>query len=206
MIQDIKQNINKVDFELKQLFENVYISDKTERGNFLFSITANKMFLFEGCKKRVEVKVDINKNDLNGNVVKWSYSLNPLNENAERIEKVSYIQTLAKDIYDIDANKRMVKEYFNQLEAHVDLICENSEFEAEAADALTIIMNIYNKYGKYENLTADLQPDSGGYIILKCYEVFSMSDKFRIESELKGTEKVAYVSFNDALKEIKITL
>ena len=165
------------------------------------------MFLFEGCKKRVEVKVNIDFEDIKTNIVKWSYSLNPLTENAETIERVSYLNNIANDIYEIASNKRMVKEYFDSLEAHVDLILENEDvsFEKEGATALTMVMDVCKKYGTYENAVANIQPD-GGYIILTSANVMPMSDKFRIEKELLATEKVAYVSFYDAKKEIKITL
>ena len=41
MVLDIKQNINKIDFDLKKLFENVYITEKAEKGNFYVEISAN---------------------------------------------------------------------------------------------------------------------------------------------------------------------
>jgi len=142
---DFKQNINKIDNELKKLFENVYITEKADKGNFYVEITANKMFLFEGCKKRVEVKAQISKSELNKNIVNWSYSLNPLNETSEKINKTSYLSGIANDIYDIASNRRMIKEYFNALEAHVDLINE-SNVEEEGLNALTIITNIVKEY------------------------------------------------------------
>ena len=205
MIQDIKLNINKIDGDLKTLFENVFISEKTDRNKYFFSISANKMFLFEGCKKRVEVKVNIDFEDIKTNIVKWNYLLNPLTENSETIERVSYVNSIANDIYDIACNRKMVKEYFDSLEAHVDLILEKSDFIVEGTNTLVDIMEICNKYGTYENTSANVQPD-GGYVILTCNELMPMSNKFRIEKELLATEKVAYVSFDDAKKEIKITL
>ena len=207
MIQDIKLNINKIDGDLKTLFENVSISEKTDRNKYFFSISANKMFLFEGCKKRVEVKVNIDFEDIKTNIVKWNYLLNPLTENSETIERVSYVNSIANDIYDIACNRKMVKEYFASLEAHVDLILENEDvsFEKEGANVLTMIMDVCKKYGTYENVVTNIQPDAG-YVILTCNELMPMSNKFRIEKELLATEKVAYVSFDDAKKEIKITL
>ena len=203
MILDIKQNINKIDNDLKDLFENVYIAEKADKGNFFVSITANKMFLFEGCKKRVEVKVDINKTDLNNNIIKWNYSLNPLNEKAEKIEKVSYLHSIAKDIYDIAANKRMVNEYFSSLEAHVDLILENNmSVEEEGANALTTITNIVKEYvGNISQLSSDIQTE-GGWI--EYTTNIDMANKFRLEKRLLESGLVSYVSFNDGV--IKVTL
>lgn len=202
MILDIKQNINKIDNDLKDFFENVYIAEKADKGNFFVTITANKMFLFEGCKKRVEVKVDINKNDLNGNTIKWNYSLNPLNENTGKIERVSYLHSIAKDIYDIAANKRMVNEYFSSLEAHVDLILENMSTEEEGLNAITTITNIVKEYaGNISQLSSNIQTE-GGWI--EYTAEIDMADKFRLEKRLLESGLVSYVSFNDGV--IKITL
>ena len=201
MILDIKQNINKIDNDLKDLFENVYIAEKADKGNFFVSITANKMFLFEGCKKRVEVKVDINKTDLNNNIIKWSYSLNPLNEKAEKIEKISYLHSIAKDIYDIAANKRMVNEYFSSLEAHVDLILENTT-EEEGADTLLTITNIVKEYvGTISQLSSNIQTECGW---IEYTANVDMANKFRLEKRLLESGLVSYVSFNDGI--IKVTL
>lgn len=202
MILNIKQNINKIDNDLKDLFENVYIAEKADKGVFFVTITANKLFLFEGCKKRVEVKVDINKTDLNNNIIKWNYSLNPLNENTGKIERVSYLHSIAKDIYDIASNKRMVNEYFSSLEAHVDLILENMSTEEEGLNALTSITNIVKEYARnISQLSSNIQTEGG------CIEYtadIDMANKFRLEKRLLETGLVSYVSFNDDI--IKVTL
>lgn len=186
----IKENINKIDYELKQLFENVYISDKTQKNSFLFHISCNKMFLFEGCKKRVEVIVDINKEDLKSNNIKWSYSLNPLNENAERIEKYSTINTIAKDIYDIADNRRMVNEYFNSLESHVDLINESANVEITDINTTNLVVDIVSKYSKGIKYTPT---EKNINFILT--EKLSMANMFRLEKDLLDSGKVNSVSF-----------
>jgi hypothetical protein len=192
----IKENINKIDYELKQLFENVYISDKTKKNNFLFHISCNKMFLFEGCKKRVEVIVDINKEDLKSNNIKWSYSLNPLNENAERIERYSTIDTITKDIYDIADNRRMVNEYFNSLESHVDLINESVNVDTDI-DTTNLLVNIVSKYSKGIKYTPT---EKNINFILT--EKISMANMFRLEKDLLDSGKVNSVSFTN--ENIKI--
>lgn len=194
MILDIKENINKMDSELKALFENVYISEKSIKGDFFFSITANKMFLFEGCKKRIEVKVDINKNDLKGKTIKWKYSLNPLNENAETIERVSYLNNIANDIYDIASNKRMVNEYFSSLESHVDLITESVEAKENIIDILKSVIAKYPAPVLIEETKESI----------KLIGNLKMSEKFNLERELLATEKVEYVSFDENIIKIKL--
>ncbi len=143
---NIKVNINKIDNDLKHLFENVFITEKSEKNIYFVEILANKLFLFESCKKRVEVKVNITKNDLINNVIKWHYSINPLDEKANWIEKISNINNIANDIYDVANNKRMVNEYFSSLEEHFDLILENN--------TSTEIKEVENKEEKLKNLFA----------------------------------------------------
>jgi len=212
MIQDIKLNINKIDAELKTLFENVYIAEKTDRNKYFFSISANKMFLFEGCKKRVEVKVNIDYEDLKTNIVKWNYSLNPLTENAQTIERVSYVNNIANDIYDIACNRRMVKEYFDALEAHVDLILECGDVYGESIcrslseSRLKDINKIVEKYIPISNIVSNLNTNmyfnTKGSI--EYTAEISMSNKFRLEKELMESGFVDYVSFNEG--KIKIAV
>jgi hypothetical protein len=216
---DIKQNINKIDSDLKNLFENVYITEKAGKGIYYVEISANKMFLFEGCKKRVELKAYISMDDLKSNIIKWNYSLNPLNESADRIEKVSYAHSVAKDMYDIVSNKRMVKEYFDALEAHVDLILENNEFPGATCwfDNSTPEYNEYKQrifdiYSKISNIVkkqvpckegfSNISSENSGFINFIPENKMTMVDKFNLEKELLSYEKVSYVSFgsNDTIK------
>ena len=229
VLDDIKQNINKIDSDLKNLFENVYITEKVGKGIYFVEISANKMFLFEGCKKRVEVKVYINKDNLKFDNIKWNYSLNPLTESADRIERISFINTIAKDIYDIASNKRMVKEYFNALESHVDLILEctppepgwKAPTEAERREMFCgFIEEMVKKYTeeisgedrKLENTTKMVNHYLTGSPMetivptgtIEYTTNISMANKFRLEKELTESGLVKYVSFNDG--KVKVTI
>lgn len=229
-LDDIKQNINKIDFELKKLFENVYITEKSDKNNFYVEISCNKVFLFEGCKKRVEVKAYINKDDLKYDNIKWSYSLNPLLENSNKIERVSYINSISKDIYDIAENKRMVNEYFNSLEAMVDLILEECTpppagwkppTEMERREMFCgFIEEMVKKYTdkissedrKLENTTKMVPHYLTGspmeHIVptgtIEYTAEISMANKFRLEKELTESGLVKFVSFNDG--KVKVTI
>jgi len=223
MVLDIKQNINQIDFELKQLFENVYIAEKVDKNNFFVEITANKLFLFEGCKKRVEVKVNISKNDLRTNIVKWNYSVNPLNENSEKIERVSYMKSISNEIYEIASGKRMLKEYFNSLEAQVDLILEctppeagwvaPTEFETRGRFC-AFIESVVKKYTeKISNIeqkletridTSFFQASLVPFGSIEYTAEISMADKFRLEKELLESGLVKFVSFNEGV--VKVTI
>jgi hypothetical protein len=223
-LEDIKQNINSIDFDLKKLFENVYITEKADKQGYFVEISCNKMFTFESCKKRVEVKAYINKDSLKFDTIKWSYSLNPLTENAQKIERTSYVKSLAKDIYDIADNKRMVKEYFDSLESHVDLILEECTppeagwvppTEMETRERVcNFIEDVVKKYTeKISNIDSNLvtkishdffqaTPVPTGSI--EYTTELSMANKFRLEKELMESGIVRFVSFNDG--KVKVTI
>lgn len=211
-LDDIKQNINKIDSELKNLFENVYVTEKANKQGYFLEISCNKVFLFEGCKKRVEVKAYINKDDLKYDTIKWSYSLNPLKENAESISRVSYINNIAKDIYDIADNKRMVKEYFNSLDAMVDLILECGDVYGESIcrslneSRLKDINKIAEKYISVSNVISNLDTNSHFNTrgTIEYTSEISMANKFRLEKELMESGLVDYVSFNEG--KVKVTV
>lgn len=198
MILNIKENINKIDRDLKELFENVYISEVTDRNNYLFSIKANQMFLFENCRKRIEVDVLINKENLKTNTITWSYSTNPLNENADRIERVSLINNIANDMYDVASNKRMVKEYFENLEEHVEAINENEEVKEKTLEEK--LDDLLKKYNLGEKTIL------GDDIIAYSKNELKMSDKFIIEKDLLNLGFVNYVSYSDNKVKINLNL
>jgi hypothetical protein len=103
----IVENINKIDYDLKQLFESVEITEKSDRGNYLFEINATH--------DNTKVKVEISKPDLNQKVVKWTYYTNPLNESSDKIERFSSIGKIATDIFDIISKKMMDKSYLESI-------------------------------------------------------------------------------------------
>lgn len=210
MILNIKENINKIDYELKNLFENVYITEKAIKNNFFIEIKANKLFLFENCKKRIEVLININKNNLITNNINWAYSINPLDEKSSFIERTSNISNISNDIYDIAQNKRMVNEYFSNLDSQVDLILENStDFETEGLNFVPLIVNTIKKYTNINELITKINHEGGE--ILCIIDKLKISDKFLLEKELLTNERVDFVSyvneygvFNDNNIKIKV--
>jgi hypothetical protein len=223
---NLKHNINKINFELKKIFENVYITEKANKNNFYVEIVCNKMFLFEGFKKRVEVKAFISKDSLNFENIKWSYAINPLKENSETIERISNIANIANDIYDVASNKRMVKEYFDNLESHVDLINEEctpggiltlEEVRQSICDTVDSYVSKYcekilSKEYKIHNVLVKRNHYLGGGEFEALHPTgtieytahISTSNKFKLEKELIDSYFVKYVSFNENI--IKVTL
>ena len=215
MTQDIKLIINKIDYDLKSLFENVYITEKSLGNQFYFDISANSTFLNLNMNEtkayqRAEVKVKISKKDLIGNNIKWSYSVNPLNESADIIERVSSIDNIAKDIYEVITKSRMEKSYFESLEYIVESINENV---SEVVDK-TIedkIVGIISKFGikvdRFENSVKIIEGNQFDRIKDITYKFYhngdiKLSDMFKIEQNINSNSGVNWTLFKEGFIEV----
>ena len=49
-------------------------------------------------------------------LVQWSYLSNPLNENSFWVDRVSHIDSLHEDVYNLIVKKQMETQYFESLE------------------------------------------------------------------------------------------
>lgn len=214
--QDIKYNINKIDFDLKNLFENVSIEEKSKGNKFYFEISANSKFFNINERKEfldVDVKVFINKIDIvNSNNIKWSYLTNPLNESSDIIDRVSKIDDISMDIYEIVTGMKMCKEYFNSLVPNIELINESNSIHTDVENTiLSKFSKIINSFGiKINNVdteitTPNIMNENNLYTIDKQninYKFYhddniKISDKFILESKLNSIDGVNWTLFKD---------
>jgi hypothetical protein len=216
--QDIKSNINKIDYDLKNLFENVYIKEKTLGNQFYFEIKANSTFfnINESMDwKRAESVVKISKSDISSDMVKWSYSINPLNESADWIERVSKIDTVAKDIYETITKSRMDKSYFESLESIVESINE-SVTEINKDDLIDKLKEVAARFEveikTLEKLAAPVLEGNqfmtkSGDVTIKLYHNsdIKVSDKFKIESEINSNDGVNWTLFKEGFIEVNLS-
>jgi hypothetical protein len=216
--QDIKSNINKIDFDLKNLFENVYIKEKTLGNQFYFEIKANSTFfnINESTTwKRAESIVKIDKRDLLSNNIKWSYSTNPLNESAHIVERFSSIDTIAKDIYETITKSRMDKSYFASLEDIVESINENVT-EITKDDLIDKLKEIAARFEveikSVEKSTAPVLEGNqfmtkSGDITIKLYHNsnIKVSDQFKIEAEINSKEGVNWTLFKEGFIQVNLS-
>ena len=96
------KNINIIDWDLKQKFENVKIVEKSKKSDFYFEISLKSKV--EGVD--IPLVLEISKNTIN-----WRYLANASED--QKIAKISEISSLSKDIQDIFKNKRFDKDYLN---------------------------------------------------------------------------------------------
>jgi len=104
----IKVNINKVHVDLVNNFEEVMISEKSNKdfGNY---------FEISTIKESKEVKLIITKKNIENNKFSWSYYSDPTDSNSYLIERVSTIDTIVSDIEDIIVKNRFSEEYVSKI-------------------------------------------------------------------------------------------
>lgn len=107
----IIENINKIDYELKNLFENVTIQEKSDRSRYYFEIKVSGCKLDEAIKE-CEVSFQIDKSDLAGKDIKWNYWSNPKTMEYT-VPRLSHIDYITKDISDVVMKGRLDSDYLN---------------------------------------------------------------------------------------------
>jgi hypothetical protein len=107
---DFKYNINKIHGDLLSQFVNAEIKIE-EKSNMKFGSYIEVSVINEGK----EVKMIMTKKDLENYSFAWRYSENPLNENADLVERFSNIDDLTSDVKEIFEKNRFSQEYLNEL-------------------------------------------------------------------------------------------
>lgn len=216
ILEDIKANINKIDFQLKEVFENVNIKEKSDRVGHFFEINTDSNFLFEDNSwKKAGVRVKIYKQDLLIESVRWFYQVDTLNESSDWIERVSPISRVGVDINNVILLKQMSEDYFSKLESTVEMINESASQIVET-DIESKVENILLSYGiKIEGKSYDesvvlennqfmsTRPDQK--IKFLHNSEIKISDKFRIEALVKSFEGVNYILFRENEIEVDYT-
>ena len=215
---ELKSRINKLDYDLKQIFENVYIKEKSVGNQFFYDISCNGEFwnLNESqAYQRVEVKLIIHKSDLLKESISWMYSSNPANENAHYVQRESVLDKLASDIEDVVKSMRMDESYFSDLPFVLENL--NSFSPVEVAD--TEAKMLKDKLESFGVLVDEIDQDdtvvleSNEFMTRKPDRKYSfyhhsdlkMSDKFLLEGNLNAIDGVNYVVFKPGVIEINFT-
>lgn len=196
----IRENINRIDFQLKNLFENVEITEKNNKVGY-FEIIASSLVDVDGEKKRAQIKAFITKPALESNIVKWSYCVNPSNVTSDVIERVSNIDNVANDIYDVVKSKRMEKEYFESLQSEYELILESVEEKFEDK-----ISSLLEKFGVNEKLIVESKFNLDGSTPEKTISIkkeLKLSERFALETELRSLG-IEYITFVGDVIKFKI--
>lgn len=214
--QELFSAINKIDIDLKSYFENVKIEESSEKGKWFFNIKADNLFFITEslCYKRLGVVLKIERQNLASNTFNWSYSTNPLNENAMWIERTSTLDKFASDVYSIINKKMMEEEYFESIQEEVEELNENNtnteieSIEEKLKQTLNQFVSIKGVSKSEEimlenNSFLNKKPDFKLRFLID--ESISESNKFNIESLIKKFENVNFVIFREGEIEVDIT-
>jgi hypothetical protein len=206
--------INRIDRELKESFENVFIKEKYFKTGY-FDISANKVVFIKETKewKRLEAKVIINQPDLLNEMVDWSYCLNPLNESSEWLDRVSHIDILSHDIINIVEEKRLDEKYVLEIEPIVDMINESKEMEEieekTKVDSMSDLLNTFSLVvtSKTVDVISNESFNKASDRIIKFFHNgdIKISDKFKIESEMAKLDGVNWTLFKEGFVEVSWT-
>lgn len=198
LYDNIKSNLNRIDFELKELYGEVSISEKVTPNKFYFQILAKGNFegLFESNDNReVKTIVLIEKNNLNFETVNWKYCVNPENPNSDFIERVSKIEELAKDIHSTVTKKQMDINYLRNTPVVFEKINESLQESVLENSHIDQILRIVESFLDIEDI--EFENNYGNKHLKIYHNGIKVSDKFVLESKLNKLDNVNFVSYID---------
>ena len=104
----LKTNINKIHVNLKDTFDDVIITEKSNRklGNH---------FELEILSDGKKVRMIATKMGLEGNVFEWKYYSDPTNDESFLVERVSNVMTLVVDVKEIFEKNRFDEDYLKNI-------------------------------------------------------------------------------------------
>jgi len=121
--------LNKMDFNLKEVFENVDIKQLDNQKELTFEVKLSKFK--SDSNNRAELVFQISESTIYENSMIWKYKTNPLNENSIYITRTSTLNSIAMDMSAIILESRFDKEYLTTLAGSinesVDIIDEVSD-------------------------------------------------------------------------------
>jgi hypothetical protein len=105
---NLRQNINKVHFDLTNRFGEVTITEKSslKLGNYF------ELSILEGNK---EVKAILRKTEAEKDIFEWSYFSNPLNESSDLVERTSKLEMFSLDVQEVLEKNRFDSDYLNKI-------------------------------------------------------------------------------------------
>ena len=107
---NLRQNINKVHFDLQNRFGEVTITEKSD-------LKLGNYFELSILEENKEVKVILRKTEVEKNVFEWYYFSNPLNESSNLVERTSKLEMFSLDVQEVFEKNRFDSDYNKILES-----------------------------------------------------------------------------------------
>ena len=100
----LKYNINLIHSNIKESYKETEIKEKSDKkfGNY---------FELNIISEDKELRIILEKKDIEGNVFNWKYFSNPLNEESQLVQRTSNINNISEHVKDIFGKNRFDKNY-----------------------------------------------------------------------------------------------
>jgi hypothetical protein len=211
MNEVVKENINRLDRELKERFDMVSITETNKITGFYFTIDAKKTI----DNKTYQLVVEVNKNNFRTNVAHWSYLTNPNNEK-DTMERSSSLDNLANDMEDIITKKRFKKEYLESICENIVSINESNNDTETPKSIVSNINNIlvYHDVAYFSDIKKEISYNENVDIFIKTpyklkfelKEQLRESTKIQLERDILKIEHIDYIIFKtDNTVEISVS-
>jgi hypothetical protein len=174
----LKDNINRLDNQLKSIFDEVRIDERAMKSEYYFDITVSK--ISEG--KKVSVRLFASKPQFeNNSLINWKYLSDTREDTSFAVERVSKLDELANDINDVIVNKKLDKSYLESLqEVKLDILNE-SVTENDVNELVSLLSNFEMQYLETHSKIED-------HVMTELAHFkhnLKLSDKTRVELALK---------------------
>jgi hypothetical protein len=186
----IIENINRLDRELKSLFDTVAITKGSERTGHHFDITAEKVV--EGRRVKVSVKVPMRA--MEAPRVTWSYLSDPRDPSSHVVEMVSDMEELAADINEVAERRRLDRSYLESLSA-----TDDPQEPEPAEDEVSEMVALVDKLGMQVTDTRVTTEDGLMVEVSTFKGSIRESDRQRIDMTLSMVEGATHMWIGDRL-------
>lgn len=212
-MQDIiKLNINHLDYDLKERFDQVSITEKNDNTGFFFKVEASKTI--DG--KTYELVAEMRKSDFMSKIINWAYKTNPSDEKSPTINRTSNLNTMYIDMEDIIINQRFDKVYLDSVKDNLEMVSESKNEDEADADIISNInkLLVYHDAACFSGLKKEYSYRENVDIFIKTpykikfelKEQLKESKKIQLEQDILKLQYVDYIVFRtDNTVEISVT-
>tara|TARA_Y100000389_G_scaffold139909_1_gene137711 strand:+ start:4078 stop:4398 length:321 start_codon:yes stop_codon:yes gene_type:complete len=104
----LKYNINLIHSNIKESYKETEIKEKSDKkfGNY---------FELNIISEDKELRIILEKKDIEGNVFNWKYFSNPLNEESQLVQRTSNINNISEHVKDIFGKNRFDENYLKNI-------------------------------------------------------------------------------------------
>lgn len=186
----IKETINRIDRELKSMFDSVSITEGAVRGEHHFDLTLEKVV--DGRRARVSARVP--KHAIASPLVPWTYLSDPRDPMGHVVEMVSENARLAEDMLEVATKRRLDRSYLESLQA-----VGQAPAEPEPEDLRSDLVVLIERMGMVATDTRTATEDGLMVEVSTFKGDVRPSDRVRIDMALSGIDCVSHMWVGERL-------